>query len=147
MTSRARRIVILSISHLGAGIVGVFTFAFIALKMLGPAAGPHSELGLAWLTSQTGSECRPDLTPLARTFIAHRSELHEDDFAVEAAAVLTLLGGHGDERLAPSHARGRCGAMRIRGALAVRGSKVRVGRGATLQGGIGGVDGQVADSS
>jgi hypothetical protein len=105
MTARARRIVILGFSHIGASIVGVYAFGLIAVNMLGPIVGPHSELGLAWATSQTASGCKPDLTPLARTLIAHRSELHEDDFAVEAAAILTLLRGHGDEMLAPADRR------------------------------------------
>lgn len=105
MRASGRRIASLAASHLGATTVGFCAFAVVAWAMLTPVIGPRSELGLGWVTSQSGSACKPDLTPLARTLIAHRSELHEDDFAVEAATVLTMLRGHGSEMLTPADRR------------------------------------------
>jgi hypothetical protein len=96
----ARRRVTLATSHMVAGLLGVGIAMVVAVRAGPFAPGPVSAtLGLAWMASGGSMHCEPDMVPWARSLVAHRTDLAEDDFAVEAAVALALLRDHGDERL------------------------------------------------
>lgn len=102
----ARRRIILAASHLAAGLLGI-TIAMVLPIWAGPfpPGFATATLGMAWLMSSESTRCEPDLVPWAKTLVAHRADLGEEDFAVEAAATLALLRDHGGEGLPESERR------------------------------------------
>jgi hypothetical protein len=75
-----------------------------------PPGFATATLGTAWLLSNDASSCNPDLKPWAESLVAHRADLAEDDFAVEAAVALALLRDHGGDGLPESDRRTLQGA-------------------------------------
>jgi hypothetical protein len=112
-----RRFVVLAVTHLGAALVGLAVSGVMVQRQSREASSPWIELGAAWTRATNDHVCAADMGPWARSVVAHRASLAADDFAVEAAVALHLLGDGGvavlaeQDRLALRGTAERCPAV------------------------------------
>ncbi len=96
----------LVVSHIAASAAGAGLLMVIGL-WAGPFPPGHATatLGMAWFLTRDSERCKADLGPWAKSLVAHRADLADDDFAVEAAVALALLRDHDGSGLLESDRR------------------------------------------
>ena len=89
-----RRRIIFAVTLFASGLMGVGIFSLLVRSTRLGTGFPLAALGLTAL-----SPCKDGLIPWARSLVANRAALGDDDFAVEAAVALALLRDRGAEQL------------------------------------------------
>jgi len=87
-----RGFAVLVATHLGAVAVGLCVSSLMTHRWPLAERSAWAELGASWTFAREGNVCRADMGPWVRSVVAHRESLAADDFAVEAAVALHLLG-------------------------------------------------------
>src|SRR5580698_10589115 len=92
-----RRRVALALSHFAAGCFGVGVFLFVAQRERFGSGFLLAPLSLAWAATTRAEPPGPDIGLWGSALVAHRADIAEDDFAVEAAVALALLRNRRDQ--------------------------------------------------
>jgi hypothetical protein len=97
----------LAVSHFMMGLLGVGVLRFLAQRQIPGSGSDLAALGLAWgfAANADPTSCKSGAVPWARSLVAHRAAIGDEDFAVEAAVTLTLLGEHRGDRITDAERR------------------------------------------